>query len=90
MVSPSKNLIKVNYVNNNLIDYTGSFQHGFKKDRSTSTAGLTLQSILAYSMDNNLFTKRERSPIFSALKKASFLKSMLLPNFAFDVIYTGN
>ena len=27
---------------------------------------------------------------FSALKKCTFLKSMLLPNFAFDVIYTGN
>ena len=33
---------------------------------------------------------RERSLIFSWLKKSSFLKSMLLPNFAFDVINTGN
>ena len=31
----------------------------------------------------SLFTKRERS-------QSSFLKSMLLPNFAFNVIYTGN
>ena len=37
-----------------------------------------------------LFTKRERSLIFSALKKPSFLQSMLLPNFAFNVIYTEN
>ena len=37
-----------------------------------------------------LFTKRERSLISSALKKSSFLKSTLLPNFAFDVIHTGN
>ena len=36
-----------------------------------------------------LFTKRECSLIFLALKKSSFLKSTLLPNFAFDVIYTG-
>ena len=32
-----------------------------------------------------LFTKWERSLIFSALKKCTFLKSMLLPNFVFDV-----
>ena len=37
-----------------------------------------------------LFTKRESSLISSALKKSSFLKLMLLPNFAFNVIYTGN
>ena len=37
-----------------------------------------------------LFAKRERSLISSALKKSSFLKSILLSNFAFDVIYTGN
>ena len=37
-----------------------------------------------------LFTKQEPSLISSALKKSYFLKSMLLPNFAFDVIYTGN
>ena len=42
------------------------------------------------SMGHNLFTKRERSLIFSALKKSSFLKSTLLPNFAFDDLYTGN
>ena len=32
-----------------------------------------------------MFTKWERSLISSALEKSSFLKSMLLPNFAFDV-----
>ena len=37
-----------------------------------------------------LFTKRELSLIFSALKKSIFLKSMLLPKFALDVIFTGN
>ena len=37
-----------------------------------------------------MFTKREGSLISCALKKSSFLKPMLLPNFAFYVIYTGN
>ena len=33
---------------------------------------------------------RERSLIFSGLKKSTFLKSMLLPNLALDVINTRN
>ena len=41
---------------------------------------------LGHTESKHLFTKRERSLIFSALKKSSFLKSMLLPNFAFDVM----
>ena len=41
------------------------------------------------TLHDYLFTKWEHSLIFSALKKSCFLKSMLLPNFAFDVIYTG-
>ena len=35
-----------------------------------------------------LFTKWERSLIFSALKTSCFLKWTLLPNFAFDDVYT--
>ena len=37
-----------------------------------------------------LFTKGDPSLISSTFKKSSFLKPMLLPNFTFDVIYTGN
>ena len=37
----------------NNIDLTGMEQHGFKKDRSTTTAGLTLQSKIAREMDGN-------------------------------------
>ena len=42
---------------------------------------------------SSLFTfvkTRERSLIFSWLKKSSFLKSLLLPNFPFNVIYNKN
>ena len=44
-------------------------------------------------MQSSLFTfvkMRERSLIFSGLKKSTFLKSMFLTNLAFDVINTGN
>ena len=34
--------------------------------------------------------KQIRRTEYPEYKKSSFLKSMLLPNFAFDVIYTGN
>ena len=50
---------------------------------------IDLRKLDFLSPEKNLFTKRERSLIFSALKKCTFLKSMLLPNFAFNVIYTG-
>ena len=39
----------------NNIDISGTEQHGFKKNRSTITAGLTLQSLIAREMDTNGF-----------------------------------
>ena len=39
-------------------------------------------------LDSNIESKS--SNYFSALKKSCFFKSMLLPNFAFNVIYTEN
>ena len=39
----------------NGIDLTGYEQHGFKKKRSTVTAGLTLQSIIAREMDKDCY-----------------------------------
>ena len=37
----------------NDIDLIGKEQHGFKKKRSTTTAGLTLQSLIARELDQN-------------------------------------
>jgi hypothetical protein len=37
------------------IDITGEQQHGFKKNRSTTTAGLTIQSIISRRMDEDNF-----------------------------------
>ena len=37
------------------VDLTGEGQHGFKKNRSTTTAGLSIQSKLARILDNNEF-----------------------------------
>ena len=46
-----KCLEKIEKENN--IDLTGEQQHGFKKNRSTITAGLTLQSIISRKMDED-------------------------------------
>ena len=37
----------------NKLDLTGKHQHGFKKNRSTITAGLTLQSIISKALDED-------------------------------------
>ena len=38
---------------NSKIDFTGNEQHGFKKAKSTSTAGLIIQSIISRAVDTN-------------------------------------
>ena len=40
----------------NNIDLTGACQHGFKRKKSTSTAGLEIQSEIARALDTNKFT----------------------------------
>ena len=39
----------------NNLDLTGKQQHGFKKNKSTATAGALLQSIIARAADNNCY-----------------------------------
>ena len=40
----------------NNIDLTGANQHGFKRKRSTNTAGLEIQSEIAGAMDSNKYS----------------------------------
>ena len=47
-------LKQINYLEAvNKLDFTGKQQHGFKKTKSTATAGLILQSIIARATDEN-------------------------------------
>ena len=46
-----KRIIEVEKENG--VDLTGSEQHGFKKSKSTSTAGLVIQSIISRALDEN-------------------------------------
>ena len=56
--------------------------------RLTLFTGLKFYWICLHCL--HLSKKRKRPLIFSWLKKSCFLKSTLLPNFAFDDLYTGN
>ena len=47
-------IIEIEDFNN--VDLTGRKQHGFKRKRSTSTAGLELQSEIARALDSNQYT----------------------------------
>ena len=47
-------IIEIEDLNN--VDLTGLKQHGFKRKRSTSTAGLDIQSEIARALDSNMFT----------------------------------
>ena len=44
--------------NRNQIDLTGKQQHGFKKNKSTATAGSLLQSIISRAADDNCYDKK--------------------------------
>ena len=37
------------------LDLTGKYQHGFKRNKSTATAGALLQSIIAHTADDKCF-----------------------------------
>ena len=49
-------LKQIQYLENrNQIDLTGKQQHGFKKNKSTATAGSLLQSIISHAADDNCY-----------------------------------
>ena len=51
------------------VDMTGTNQHGFKKGRSTSTAGLSIQSALARALDQKTQEKAEQDSRINFNKK---------------------
>ena len=51
-------LKQIQYLENtNKLDLTGKNQHGFKRNRSTSTAGALLQSIIARAADDKCYNQ---------------------------------
>ena len=70
-------------------DLTGSSQHGFKQKRSTSTAGMTIQSILARALDQDnyaLMASIDLSAAFDVVNIELLIKRLKLIGIPKDVV----
>ena len=73
----------------NLIDLTNKSQHGFKKNRSTNSASLMLQSVLARALDENKFAlmaSLDLSSAFDVVNVKLLLKWLRLLGLPDDII----
>ena len=73
----------------NGIDLTGVEQHGFKKKRSTVTAGLTIQSIIAREMDMDSYvacSSLDLSAAFDLVNLDLLVKRLIIMGIPDDVI----
>ena len=73
----------------NLVDLTGNSQHGFKKGRSTATAGLTIQSLLSHALDQNkyaLMSSIDLSAAFDVVNINLLLKRLKIIGLPNDII----
>ena len=80
-------IIEIEDLNN--VDLTGSKQHGFKRTRSTSTAGLEIQSEIARALDSNMFTimaSLDLSSAFDIVNIELLLKRLTIVGLPMDVI----
>ena len=71
------------------IDLTGKPQHGFKQKRSTATASLTLQSLLAKAMDGDnfaLMASLDLSSAFDVVKVELLLKRLKIIGIPDDIV----
>ena len=71
------------------IDITNNSQHGFKKNRSTATAGLTIQSVLSHALDNNEYSMMasiDLSAAFDVVNIGLLLKRLKILGLPNDVI----
>ena len=70
-------------------DLTGKPQHGFKQKRSTATAGLTLQSILARALDQDnyaIMSSIDLSAAFDVVNVKLLLKRLQIIGLPNDII----
>ena len=73
----------------NKIDITGKQQHGFKKDRSTSTASLVLQSLISRAIDDDnyvLMASLDLSAAFDIVNVKLLLKRLIVIGLPPDVV----
>ena len=73
----------------NKLDFTGKQQHGFKKTKSTLTAGLLLQSIIARATDENnyvLMASLDLSAAFDLVNLNLLIKRLKILGLPKDVV----
>ena len=71
------------------IDLTGNAQHGFKKSRSTATAGLTLQAILSRALDRNeyaMMSSLDLSAAFDVVNVKLLIKRLKIVGLPSDLV----
>ena len=73
----------------NNINLTGENQHGFKKEKSTITAALQLQSTIARALDDNnyyVLASLDLSSAFDVVNRELLYKRMKIFGFPDDVL----
>ena len=73
----------------NKLDLTGKRQHGFKKNKSTSTAGALLQSIIARAADNKCYAimaSLDLSMAFDVVNKDLLIKRLRIMGLPNDLV----
>ena len=71
------------------VDITGKSQHGFKRKHSTTTAALTLQTILARALDDNnyaIMASLDLSAAFDVVNVGLLIKRMKIIGIPDDII----
>ena len=83
-------LKQINYLETvNKLDFTGKQQHGFKKTKSTATAGLLLQSLISHSTDSGnyaLMASLDLSAAFDIVNVNLLLKRLRIIGLPMDLI----
>ena len=71
------------------VDLTGEHQHGFKRGRSTTTAGLAVQSALARALNDGefaLLANLDLSSAFDVVNVKLLLKRMRIAGLPSDIV----
>ena len=83
-------LKQVNYLEKlNKLDFTGKPQHGFKKNKSTATAGIILQSLISRATDDNnyvLMASLDLSSAFDIVNVELLVKRLKILGLPKDLI----
>jgi hypothetical protein len=82
-------LKQINYLEQKKLDFTCKQQHGFKKNKSTATAGLLLQSLISHATDSNnyaLMASLDLSAAFDLVNVELLIKRLKIIGMPMDLV----